>query len=255
MSLIYKPQGRAGEYAKLALNIYKGCDHRCEYCFAPLATHAVRDEFCKPTTRKDDFLKKLEAEAKKLKPSDPVLLCFTCDPYCLLDTEKQLTRSAIQILHRYGHHIHILTKGGRRAIRDLDLMTPNDAFSTTLTCLDEATSRKWEPGAATPADRIETARQFHDAGIPTWVSLEPVLDPDVALEIIRRTHTYVDLFKVGKLNYHAHAKTINWAKFAKEAVELLDSLGCKYYVKKDLLKYLTSFRLYDSKFRRGTKSG
>lgn len=225
MPLIYKPQGRAGEYATRACNIYSGCSHNCEYCFSPLCTHVIRDEFCKPKPRGDEFLEILEEEAKKLKPSAPILLCFTCDPYQQLDEKLQLTRSTIQILHKYGHAVHILTKGGSRAFRDLDIMTANDAFASTLTFLDPVASAQWEPGAALPDDRIETIRRFHAAGIPTWVSLEPVIMPEVTLEIIRRTHPFVVHYKIGRLNYHPHAKTINWAKFAKEAVELLDSLG------------------------------
>jgi DNA repair photolyase len=183
-------------------------------------------------------LAKLEKEAAILTPSAPILLCFTTDPYQTFDVKEQVTRQVIQILHRYGHNVNILTKGGSRALRDLDLITPNDAFATTLTCLDEGVSAQWEPGAATPLDRIATIRKFHAAGIPTWVSLEPVISTTDALEIIRRTHGFVDLYKVGKLNYHAHAKTIDWAAFAKEVVALLDSLGCKYLLKKDLKAYL-----------------
>jgi len=31
--LIYKPKGRAREYAKLALNLYSQCGHGCTYCW------------------------------------------------------------------------------------------------------------------------------------------------------------------------------------------------------------------------------
>jgi len=237
MSLIYEPAGRAREYAALACNVYRGCDHNCAYCYSPLVLHMRREEFALPTRRKSDFLKQLEREAANLSPTNPVVLCFTCDPYQLLDVKEQVTRQAIQILHRYGHRVQILTKGGSRALRDLDLMTPGDAFATTLTCLDETTSVKWEPSAATPKNRIATIRKFHSEGIPTWASLEPVISPAYALEIIRRTHEFVDLYKIGKLNYHALAKTINWTAFAREAVKLLDSLKCKYLIKKDLKAY------------------
>jgi DNA repair photolyase len=237
-SLIYEPRGRAREYAELACNLYRGCDHLCTYCFAPSATYTTRDTFCTPKLRSGNFLGKLEKEAAGLTPSAPILLCFTTDPYQTLDVKERVTRQAIQIFHRYGHSVQILTKGGSRALRDLDLLTPTDAFATTLTSLDEGASTQWEPGAATPLDRIATVQKFHEAGIPTWVSLEPVISPAGALEIIRRTHGFVDLFKVGKLNYHAHSKTIDWAAFAKEVVALLDSLGCKYLLKEDLKAYI-----------------
>jgi DNA repair photolyase len=236
--LIYEPKGRAREYAALACNLYNGCDHRCSYCFAPGVLHKTREQFDLPELRSGDFLTKLEREAAALSPSEPILLCFTCDPYQQLDVKEQVTRKAIRILHRHGHNVHILTKGGSRALRDLDLMTPDDAFATTLTCLSKTTSAMWEPGAATPQDRIATIRKFHDRGVPTWVSLEPVISPIDVLEIIRRTHEFVDLFKVGKLNYHALAKTIDWAAFAHDVVDLLESLDCRYLIKNDLKAYL-----------------
>jgi len=209
-TLIYTPKGRAREYAALACNVYRGCDHQCVYCYAPNST----------------------------RRTGQVLLSFTCDPYQHLDVQEQVTRSAIKILHRHGLQVQMLTKGGSRALCDLDLFTPADAFASTLTLLDEAESHKWEPYAATPADRIETIRRFHEADIPTWISLEPVLDPAVALEIIRQTHLFVDLFKVGKLNYHPRARTIDWHRFANDAIELLKSLGKEFYIKKDLQRYI-----------------
>ncbi len=33
--LIYVPKGRAREYSPLALNLYRGCEHRCSYCYCP----------------------------------------------------------------------------------------------------------------------------------------------------------------------------------------------------------------------------
>ena len=236
--LIYEPAGRAREYAALACNIYRGCDHACSYCYAPAATRRKMKDFAHPSDRGPDFLRKLRREAAARKPTEPILLCFTCDPYQSLDERLSLTRETILILHEYGHVVHILTKGGSRALRDLDRLSARDAFATTLTLLDDDASYRWEPGAALPADRIATIREYHAAGIPTWVSLEPVLDPVIALEIIRQTHEFVDLFKVGRWNYHADAKLIDWATFASDAVALLESLGKRYYVKKDLACFL-----------------
>lgn len=236
--LIYEPAGRAREYAALACNIYRGCDHACEYCYAPAATHKLRSNFIHPSPRGSDFLSQLEREATSRKPTEPILLCFTCDPYQRLDEQLGLTRETIKILHAAGHAVHVLTKGGSRALRDIDLLGKRDAFATTMTLLDNEGSFHWEPGAATPSDRIATIREFHRAGIPTWVSLEPVLDPDIALEIIRRTHRFVDLYKVGRLNYNALAKGIDWRRFALDATALLERLGKRYYIKRDLACFL-----------------
>ena len=78
----------------------------------------------------------------------------------------------------------------------------------------------------------------HAQGIETWVSCEPVIYPAQTLALIEDTYKFVDMFKVGTMNYHPHGKTINWHKFAKEVKALLDKLGCKYYLKRDLARYL-----------------
>ncbi len=236
--VIYTPAGRAREYAALACNLYRGCDHKCSYCYAPSATQKTRNMFSVPQLRAGDFLERLKKEAAEFKPGDPILLCFTTDPYCKFDEAEQITRYALHILHHYGHSVHILTKGGSRALRDLDLMTKDDAFGSTLTFLDPVKSAEWEPGAALPDDRIATLKKFHHKGVPTFVSLEPVIDPAETLEIIRRTHKFVDFFKVGKWNHDKRADAIDWAKFVAEAVALLESLGAKYLIKDDLKAYL-----------------
>ena len=247
MALIYEPRGRAREYAPLACNLYRGCSHRCSYCYAPDATHRKRDDFAQPQTRGDDFIVRLSREvARHPGHSERVLLCFTCDPYQQFDVEQEITRQAIQVLHGSGYFVEVLTKGGPRALRDLDLFSDGDAFASTLTLLDASRSLEWEPGAALPSDRIAAIEAFHDAGVRTWVSLEPVLDPGMALEIIRQTHGFVDLFKVGKLNYEnklaAHLRSqvagVDWRAFGMAAIDLLHSLNKPYYIKKDLAAYL-----------------
>jgi DNA repair photolyase len=244
MTLIYEPKGRAREYAALALNIYSGCNHGCLYCYVPNATVKSRMEFSSVGPRPQGYFAQLEREADKLpRDHEPILLCFSCDPYPAVYRElSEISRQTITILKKYGHSFQVLTKGGERALRDIDLYQPGDLFATTLTLLDEEHSRTWEEGAASPEERIETLRKFHDAGIPTWISLEPVLNPDSALEIIRRTHEFTDLYKVGKLNKQTKADPranglvdkIDWAKFGRDAVTLLESLGKAYYLKNDL---------------------
>lgn len=237
--VIYEPKGRAREYSPLALNVYNGCGHGCVYCYAPSATRKPVEVFHQPKQRAGRFLDKVEADAVLLAgaaESRRVLLSFTCDPYQPLEVRDRVTQRVLRSLKGHGLNVQVLTKGGTRACRDLDLFTSTDAFATTMTLLNEAESLKWEPGAALPADRLKAIAEFHEAGVPTWVSLEPVLDPAAALEIIRRTHPIVDLFKVGRLNYHRHAHTIDWRQFGHNAIALLESLGYREIGADDLLQ-------------------
>ncbi len=239
--IIYETKGRAREYRELACNLYTGCAHGCVYCYSPDVLCRKRESFFGEPKPRPNVLAGLARDAwmyGRRGEGRQVLFCFACDPYQPIDVEHKLTREAINICHREGLSICTLTKGGRRALRDIDLFTTADSFATTLTTLDDAMSLEWESGAALPLERIDTLWRFHEAGIPTWVSLEPVIDPEITKEIIQDTHAFVDEYKVGRLNYHPRAKEIDWPKFAREVVELLESLGCRYYVKEDLRKLL-----------------
>lgn len=249
-SVIYRPAGRALEYADLAVNLFRGCNHSCAYCFAPSVLRMKKDEFHAAVTPRKDILYKLERDARVLQKQGEkrkVLLCFTCDPYPDDEQACYLTSKAADILKSFDLNIQILTKGGMRAVGLAGgLLTPDDAFATTLTFLDSRQSHLWEPGAAMPDNRIDAIKEFHKAGIPTWASLEPVIDPEAALEIINVTHFWIDLFKVGKLNYpgrlppefRQQVEGIDWAKFARDVVALLDELGKPYLIKDDLKAHL-----------------
>jgi DNA repair photolyase len=236
MQVIYQPAGRAKEYSPWAANLYRGCGHHCIYCYAPKALQMERKEFDNPQPRVD-IIKKLLKDCIELRKHDlhyKVLLCFSCDPYQQINDQYQLTRQAIEILHFHGQNVIILTKGGYRASPDIPLLIPGDEFAVTLTCLDSIQSLVWEPKAALPNERIDTLREAKGRGIYTWVSLEPVLFPEESLLMIELTHTFIDKYKLGTLNYHPRAKVIDWKLYGIQAIKLLGSLKKDYYIKDDL---------------------
>jgi len=63
-------------------------------------------------------------------------------------------------------------------------------------------------------------------------------DLAAALEIIRQTHRYVALFKVGRANYVGLTKTTDWKQFTVDVLEVLAQTGARHYIKKDLQPYL-----------------
>lgn len=237
-SYIYAPKGQAGEYARLAANPYRGCGHKCAYCYVPQVLHISRDEFDEGAYLRPDFLANLEKDALKYYHAgirENVLLSFTTDPYHPGDTTA--TRETIKILQDHGLRVTTLTKGGGRALRDLSLFRPGlDHFASTLTSCDSDFSHKWERGAASPWDRMRTLCAFHDAGIFTWASLEPVLSVDETVRVIDATARYVDFYKVGKANYIK--SDIDWREFTHQVTDLLNSIGKAHYIKKDLQQYL-----------------
>lgn len=244
---IYVPTGRAREYAELALNLYRGCSHRCTYCYVPAVLRTTMAEWATDTPQpKKDILKHLERDAAKLAEAGDtreILLCFTSDPYhggC-----TTLTREALRILGEHGLRATVLTKGGMRALRDFDLMAKYGfRFGATMTSPYIYRTDATEPGAPATHERVEAIKQAHTLGIKTWVSLEPVIWPDDSLTLIETNwdgtdmHSIVDYWRVGKLNHDpAHEATIDWAKFYVDVTTLLDSVGADYYIKDDLREF------------------
>ena len=241
--IIYEPKGKAGEYSPLAANLYRGCDHGCEYCYAPAALRMKVEEFVNPAPRKD-VIKNLQKDCSKmLKANDcrPVLLSFTSDPYQTLDVECELTRQALKSMFFSRLNVNILTKGGKRSERDFDLLTDNKdkcQYGVTLVFADDNEALKREPGAAPTSERIESLKKAHALGISTWVSFEPVYHPEDCYNLIEQTKGFVDLFKVGKLNYRPEAKLVDWYEFAHTVKDRLEKTGVEYYIKDDLRKFL-----------------
>lgn len=259
MTIIYATAGRAQEYCSLAVNLYKGCGHGCKYCYAPLATRVDREKFYKEPAPRQGVIESLAKQVSKRAKanvgqytigddagatvgindsSGPVLLCFTCDPYQPINEVHGLAGKAIKILKAGNINIEILTKGGARAEADYNLLAPGDKVGATLTFIHNDDSLEWEPGAALPGERFRMLQAAKARGLQTWASLEPVIDPGQTLEIIKATCGYVDLYKVGTMNHHPHAKTIDWSKFASDVVSTLKKHDCNYYIKKDLAAYV-----------------
>jgi DNA repair photolyase len=239
-SYVYAPRKQAGEYAPLASNPYRGCGHRCAYCYVPAVIKMLRKDFNAGATPRRDYLAKLRKDAAKYEALgiiEHVMFSFTTDVYNPFD--KSITRPAIEILIEHGLAFCVLTKAGTRAWCDHDLYRPDrDAFASTLTSLDERFSRKWERNAALPGDRIDALKAFHRRGVFTWVSLEPTLDIEASLAIVEATHGFVNLYKVGRVNYLPMTKTTDWRDYTLRILDMLDRVGAQHHIKKDLQPFL-----------------
>ena len=167
-----------------SINPYRGCEHGCIYCFAR-PTHAFHDlspglDFETKLFAKPDAPALLRAElAKPGYVCRPIAFGTNTDPYQPIEGDWQVTRGCIEVLAACDHPLTITTKSDR-VTRDIDLLAPmaRKGLATAMvsvTSLDPKVAMTVEPRAPHPERRLAAIRKLADAGIPTLISISPVI--------------------------------------------------------------------------------
>ena len=202
MKAIYQPKGKAGEYAKYAVNFYVGCSNDCDYCYCKrgLLGHAMGKPT--PTLKKcfdghspyGVFIRELHEHIVQLRKHG-LFFSFTTDP--LLPETQDLTNAAVLYAVNQGVPCKILTK--RADFKVLDSFEPFKhliAYGFTLTGCDEL-----ERNASTNTERIERMADLHRRGFKTFASIEPIIDLDKSLWMVKQAaYCGCNLFKIGLLS-------------------------------------------------------
>jgi DNA repair photolyase len=208
-----------------------------------------KEEFAAKVQVRPGLLQELPRAARNLK-GDPrrIHLCFTCDPWPnpnhFTDDEPEYTYEVLCILADHDLKVQTLTKAPLRARNSLRALKACDAhFGVSLVWMDDQKREQWEPGSDSETglsvlDRIDGLIMAKEAGLTTWASVEPVIDPREALAAIDMLMTIVDEIKVGRLNHMKSPEEVDWVNFAREADEKLRAWGRPYMLKDGLAELL-----------------
>lgn len=181
-----------------SLNPYRGCSHACAYCYAR-PTHEYWG-FGAGTDFDSKIIVKPDAPAllrkALLRPSwqgDLIVFSGNTDCYQPLEASYGLTRACLRVCADFRNPVGVITKSALVA-RDLDVLRRLHAeasvqvyFSIAFT--DPGAARKVEPLAPSPAKRFEAMRRLSEAGVPTAISIAPVipgLNDDAIPELLHR---------------------------------------------------------------------
>jgi DNA repair photolyase len=120
-------------------------------------------------------VERLREEAAK-KPHGRVLISSVTDAYQPIEAKYELTRGCLEVLLEHGYRVDILTKSDL-VLRDLDLLKRFDVVEVgfTVTSMDDAVRRAFEPGASPIEARLVALKRLSDEGIPTYAFLGPML--------------------------------------------------------------------------------
>ena len=214
MSAIYQPKGKAGEYAKYAVNFYVGCSNDCDYCYCKrgLLAHAMGGT--SPTLKKSFeghnpfvvFIKELHENIVPLRKHG-LFFTFTSDP--LLPETQDLNNKAVLYAVNQGVPCKFLTKRADFKVLDSFYYFKHlIAYGFTLTGMDAM-----ELHASTNEERICTMRYLHNRGFKTFASIEPIINLDKSMQMIEQSLGYCDLYKIGLLSGHKEYSSDDVEKF------------------------------------------
>jgi DNA repair photolyase len=166
------------------LNVYRGCEHGCAYCFARpyheyLGFSSGLDFETKIMVKKraPELLRR-ELTARKWQPQ-PVAMSGATDCYQPAERHFRLTRQCLEVFAELRHPLFIITKNAL-VTRDVDLLSELARYHcvgvhVSVTTLDSELSGKLEPRASRPAARLRAIRELSAAGVPVGVMVAPII--------------------------------------------------------------------------------
>jgi DNA repair photolyase len=169
---------------RYTINPYRGCSHRCNYCFAR-PTHeylglGIGADFDSKIVVKVNAVERARAEVRSPKwAGDHIAMGTNTDPYQKAEGKYHLTRGIVEALGQAANPFSILTKS-TLVLRDLDVLTAAAARTSvrlnfSIGTLDRDVWRLTEPGTPPPDKRVDAVRRLNEAGIPCGVLIAPVL--------------------------------------------------------------------------------
>jgi DNA repair photolyase len=182
-----------------SVNPYRGCFHACAYCYARPSHEywgfGAGTDFENKIIVKQEAARLLaQAFEKRSWQGELIVFSGNTDCYQPLEASYGLTRACLEVCANYRNPVGVITKGVL-VLRDLDVLARlhQEAWSRvyfSIPFASDETARLVEPHVPSTSRRFEAMRIVAQAGIPTGISIAPIIpglnDEDIP-ELLTRT--------------------------------------------------------------------
>jgi DNA repair photolyase len=163
------------------LNIYRGCEHGCKYCFAVYSHEYLgNDKFFDDVYVKTNIVESLEKQlSSRSWKREIVNIGGVTDSYQPAEAQFKLMPGILRTMIKYKNPCIISTKSDL-ILRDYDLIDELSritrvSVAATVTCKDEGLRLKIEPKAAPSERRINMLREFRRTKASTGIHIMPII--------------------------------------------------------------------------------
>lgn len=174
------------------LNIYRGCEHSCHYCYAMYShSYLEKEKKCSGSGEESSgFFQKIyvktnieEALEKQLGArnwkKEVINIGGVCDSYQPVEAKYGLMRKVLALMIEYKNPVIISTKSDL-ILRDYDLLKELAeltyvSVAVTVTAMDKKLSSLLEPLALPPEKRFSVLQAFKDTTAVTGIHMMPIL--------------------------------------------------------------------------------
>lgn len=256
------------------LNIYRGCEHCCVYCFAKYSHRYLDDDnFFNHIYIKKNIIEELEKKlSSKNWKQDVINLGGITDSYQPIEKEMKLMPEILKLLIKYKTPAIISTKSSL-ILRDIDLLkelskVASVQIACTITTLDQKLASILEPNASSVKMRIKTIQTLKEAGLIVGWHLMPMIPYVTATRnnlksifeaaaicqvdymitglLNLRGTTRRDFFQFFKMNFplkyqdlwNLYYQKEKMKDYKKQLFELLNALEKEYHINRNYQKYV-----------------
>jgi len=222
------------------LNIYRGCVHRCRYCYAQYSHNYLNSgDFFGTIYIKENIVEALEKQlASRSWKHETVNLGGVTDSYQSIEKVKAFMPDILRLFIKYRTPVSISTKA-TLLLRDRELFVKlaevaGAHVAISATTFDEELRKKIEPGSFPTKERFKVIEAFKGTKVMTGVLMMPILpyltDSEQNLRsLFRATHeAKADYVISGLLNLRQPTKG-HFMNFIKTTFSELYSTYVNYY--------------------------
>ena len=170
------------------VDLYKGCDFGCRYCFANMdwAQEKQKGNWDLGDIEKIKrlFKKALETDVESkdilvelIRHRVPIHCGGMSDPFQKREWEHHLTKQLIELSNKYDYPIQFSTKTSFLPDEYYEILNPKiHAFQVSIIGWDDWYVKRWECNTASTIERLDFVKQLRDKGFWCGLRIQPIID-------------------------------------------------------------------------------